>query len=72
MTEARMMDDEELAFVVGGVGDGTVRTYRVANGETLYTIARKFGTTVEHLVSLNHLHSTEVRPGTYILVPING
>jgi LysM repeat protein len=45
--------------------------YTVQKGETLYGISRKFSTTVEFLVQLNRLKSTQVEVGKDILVPIS-
>ena len=45
--------------------------YKVQRGETLYGISRKFNTTVEFLVQLNKLNSTQLEVGRDILVPIS-
>ncbi|MGE4368628.1 MAG: type VI secretion protein IcmF/TssM N-terminal domain-containing protein [Burkholderiaceae bacterium] len=37
-----------------------LRTHRVQEGETLYSLARKFGTTVDELQRLNHLKNTDL------------
>jgi LysM repeat protein len=42
--------------------------YKVSAGETLYSIAKRFGTTVEDLTSLNGLTSTTLTPGQIIKV----
>ena len=40
------------------------RFHKVKRGETLYSIARKRGTTVNSIVKLNHLKkNTKLRPG---------
>ncbi|HET8759573.1 MAG TPA: LysM peptidoglycan-binding domain-containing protein, partial [Nitrospiria bacterium] len=43
--------------------------HTVRRGETLASIARKFGTTVPTLRDINHLKRSSVRVGTKILVP---
>jgi LysM repeat protein len=42
--------------------------YKVSAGETLYAIAKRFGTTVEELTKLNNLTNTTVTPGQIIQV----
>jgi LysM repeat protein len=42
--------------------------YKVSAGETLYSIAKRFGTTVEDLTALNGLTSTTLTPGQIIKV----
>jgi LysM repeat protein len=42
--------------------------YKVSAGETLYSIAKRFGTTVEDITSLNGLTSTTLAPGQIIKV----
>ncbi|NUM30916.1 MAG: LysM peptidoglycan-binding domain-containing protein [Bacteroidetes bacterium] len=43
--------------------------YTVKKGETLFSIAEKFNTTVEFLKQLNNLKTEKVKEGTDILVP---
>ncbi|WP_374951772.1 LysM peptidoglycan-binding domain-containing protein [Mucilaginibacter sp.] len=45
----------------------TVQQYKVSQGETLYAIAKRFGTTVDDITSLNKLTSTIV-PGQVLQV----
>ena len=48
----------------------SARTYRVRRGENVYTIARKFGSSVVSLLQTNpHLRPSEIRPGAYIALP---
>jgi len=42
--------------------------YKVSAGETLYSIAKRFGTTVEDITSLNGLTSSTLTPGELIKV----
>ncbi|MBD1391623.1 DPBB and LysM peptidoglycan-binding domain-containing protein [Mucilaginibacter glaciei] len=48
----------------GGI---TVQQYKVSQGETLYSIAKRFGTTVEDITTINKLTSTIV-PGQVLQV----
>ena len=50
-------------------GDST-RTYRVKRGDTLYVIARRFGTTVSAIQRLNHMgNSTTLHAGQVLKLP---
>jgi len=46
--------------------------YVVKNGDTLYSIARNFDVSVEQLLTLNRLNSTELFIGQQLLIPTNG
>jgi len=43
--------------------------YRVKNGDNLYKIARKFGTSVRKIKQTNKLTSNLIRPGKRLLIP---
>ena len=62
-------------FGGGGAGGllepGTGR-YRIASGDTLGGIARRFGTTVSNLLAWNGLTSTRIRAGRYLIVMREG
>jgi LysM repeat protein len=45
--------------------------YIVKKGDTLYTIAKKFDTSVDDIVSLNNLPNNEINIGETLLVPKN-
>lgn len=53
--------DEETATV----------TYRVRSGDTLFSIAKRHGTTVDSLKALNNLRSSALKIGTRLLVQSN-
>ena len=55
----------------GLVDDGTGR-YRIANGDTLGGIARRFGVSVAQLRSWNGLPNTFIRAGRYLIVRPQG
>ncbi|MDM7323902.1 MAG: LysM peptidoglycan-binding domain-containing protein [Thermus sp.] len=44
-------------------------TYTVSPGDTLFSIARRYGTTVEELVRLNGLESFVLQPGQVLRIP---
>jgi hypothetical protein len=48
--------------------DGSI-DYRVHAGDTLWSIAREHGTTVDELLELNDLRSSRILPGQVLLVP---
>jgi len=47
-------------------------SYRVVKGDSLYEIARFFGTTVAALMEINELKTTTIRVNQVLLVPDNG
>lgn len=46
--------------------------YHVAKGDSLYKIAKLFGTTIAEIVELNQLKSTTIRVNQVLLIPDNG
>ena len=60
-TDLASADNENIGNNVEG---GNVRYHKVSRGETLASIARKRGTTVEHICKLNHItKAMRVKPG---------
>lgn len=53
-------------------GNGSTFQYTVKSGDTLYLIAVSCGTTVEAIMSLNNLRTTEIYPGQVLTIPGNG
>jgi LysM repeat protein len=51
--------------------DATPTQYKVSAGETLYSIAKRFNTTVEDIVNLNGLKSNSISPGQTLMVKSN-
>lgn len=47
---------------------GTAKTYTVRSGDSLWSIAQKFGTTVEEIKRLNDLRSSSLQPGMKLVV----
>ena len=52
----------------GGLLEPGTGRYRIASGDTLGGIARRFRTTVQALMSWNGLSSTRIRAGRYLIV----
>jgi len=45
------------------------KTYKVKRGDSLYTIARKFNTTVQRIKAVNNLRSNKLKPGKRLIIP---
>ena len=56
----------------GGLLEPGTGRYRIASGDTLGGIARRFGTTVSNLLNWNGLTSTRIRAGRYLIVKPEG
>ena len=51
------------------VGQNTTTTYIVKKGDSLYSIAKKFNTSVTNIQKLNNLTSTSLKLGQQLIVP---
>jgi LysM repeat protein len=51
--------------------NGSPTQYKVSAGETLYSISKRFNTSVEDIINLNGLKSHNITPGQVILVKSN-
>ena len=49
--------------------DTTYQNYTIQSGDTLYSIARRYNTTVDRILSLNDLDSNNLQVGTIIRIP---
>jgi membrane-bound lytic murein transglycosylase D len=58
-----------LAKVPPGKATAGWVTYRVVPGDTLFSIAQRFGTTAEALREANRLKDTALRPGNQLTIP---
>ncbi|WP_243031550.1 peptidoglycan endopeptidase [Thermus altitudinis] len=59
-----------LAWALGQVNpQGATLSYTVAPGDTLFSLARRYGTTVEELMRLNGLENFLIQPGQVLKVP---
>ena len=59
-------------LVIPGSRPHSTTTYTVRWGDTLYRIARRFGTTVQAIMNANNLRSTVIYPGQRLVVPTAG
>lgn len=50
----------------------TTNSYTVVSGDTLYSIARRFNTTVNDIINANNLTSNVLQIGQQLLIPTNG
>ena len=71
MTEIKKeLNIEELEKVSGGARERYFR-HRVLEGDTIESVAAKFGTTVEVIMSLNYLSTPEeFRVGLVLRIPM--
>lgn len=53
----------------GGAQATTIEKYRVNRGDTLWTIARRYGTTVAELKAVNKLRTSRIAAGQVITIP---
>ena len=56
--------EKEVKLNNGGRGSG--KRHKVRNGETLSTIARKYGVSVKQIMRANGMKNTQIRAGRYI------
>ncbi len=49
----------------------TEQTYTVKSGDTLYSIARKYNTTVSELINRNNLKTSNLSIGQELIIPNN-
>lgn len=61
---------QRLLIPTGGPGSGTSVTYVVQRGDTLFSLARRYGTTVDAIMRANRLTSTQIYVGQRLTIPI--
>lgn len=61
-------DGDELVVPVSAAASTHAQRYTVRGGDTLITVADRFGVSVEDLRSWNHLTSNSVKPGRTLMV----
>ncbi|MGE5549867.1 MAG: LysM peptidoglycan-binding domain-containing protein [Bacteroidota bacterium] len=59
----------QVLFIPGPTTGGPPSTYTVLPGDSLFTIAQTFGTTVSALMAENNLTSEEIFPGQVLRIP---
>jgi LysM repeat protein len=65
-----ILTENDLTAVNGGAQVGPCIQYTVVKGDNLTKIARRFGTTVDTLVSLNHIKNrNKIYIGQVLLIP---
>ncbi len=57
---------------VSGTNPSGLFTYTVKKGDTLYNIAKRYETTVDEIIKLNHLKSIALSIGQTLSIPENG
>ena len=57
--------------VTASAADVNVQQYKVSVGETLYSIAKRFNTTVDDIVKLNNLSSSSAAAGQLLNIKLN-
>lgn len=57
---------------ISGANPSGLFTYTVKNGDTLYNIARRYDTTVNEIMKLSHITSTNLYIGQKLTIPENG
>jgi len=65
-TEALMAG---LAKIPAGKATAGLSSYRVAPGDTLFSIAQRHGTSLEAIREANRLRGTDIRPGQQLAIP---
>ncbi|MDA0203734.1 MAG: LysM peptidoglycan-binding domain-containing protein [Acidobacteria bacterium] len=70
-TNTKLTSYRSAGSAGGLLQDGSGR-YRIANGDTLGGIARRFGVSVTQLRSWNGLPNNRIRAGRYLIVNANG
>ena len=65
--EARPIKSVEQKEVIPDAG-ATRLMHKVQPKETLYSISRRYGTTVEQLMSWNSLEGQRIRPGQELVI----
>jgi nucleoid-associated protein YgaU len=69
---AAQQDDDAQAEPASGPSaedPGDTMRYRVRRGDSLWELARRYGTTVEQLQELNQLRGAKIITGTVLVVP---
>ena len=64
-----IVEGRVLALPSPGLDTGSIKTYTVRSGDTLWSISRKFGTTVVDLINMNRISDPDmIYPGQVLRV----
>jgi len=64
--------EREVNFQTGTVNAKILTAYKVGNNETLFSIAKRFGTTVDDIKKINNLSSNVLQEGQTLKIPDGG
>ena len=70
LTSSRIIPGQVLELPVSGGSGSSTMQYVVGSGDSLWTIARRHGTTVAQLQSRNKLVSSRIIPGQVLELPV--
>ncbi len=68
----RLVSARAARLAAGEPAEPRVARHKVRNGDSLWGIARSYGTTVERLKSANNIRGSRIYPGQTLEVPLNG
>src|ERR1700761_6120822 len=71
MKPAHVQQNKPVITAAPNSAPVSTQQYKVSAGETLYSIAKRFNTTVEDITKLNDLPNTTVKPGQVLQVKSN-
>lgn len=72
MDEKKILNEEELEEINGGIYQGPVFRYTIVKNDCLSKIAEKYNTTVKILCELNNIENPNlIYAGKTLLVPYN-
>jgi len=66
---ARVMRTVKQPLQASTKSETANRSHRVASGDTLYSVARRYGVSTSSLIKSNSLTGTNIRPGQNLIVP---